>query len=160
MDGTTPVLSAASETCIFVNRATVLSSGSGLVNAGNITITNQSSGDTLAYIPLGVSVTQQAAFYVPSDERCYINDLYVSADKLSGSDPRVEFLVKVYNSLTTETEYTIRRELLDTANESRARFPNFKDQALLAGEIITIEANSDTANTEVSATIDLTCRKI
>lgn len=99
-------------------------------------------------------------YKVPSDYRCFINKLYLTAEKLSGSAPRVIFYIKVYNESITNTEYIVRRELIDTSLETSREFPNFKDQALLPGEIINVEVDTGTDNTEVSATLDLICRKI
>lgn len=129
MDGTTPVVTT--QTCLFVNRATVLLSGSGKVNAGNITITNTSSGNVLAYIEAGEAVTHQAVYRVPSNYNCFINSLYLASEKLAASDPRVIFKIKVFNTATTNTEYVIRREGMDTNSDSYRIFNNFKDQALL-----------------------------
>ena len=157
MDGTTPVVTT--QTCFFVNRSFVNSSGSGLTNAGNITIDQTTSGYTLAYIPATYSITQQAMYRVPSDRRCGIQNLYVSADKLAGSSPRVIFLVKIFDPLTN-TERIARRELLDTSAETSRNIPNFDDVALSANEIINIEVNTNTNDTEVSATIDIVCIEI
>jgi len=157
LNGTSEVVTT--NAYLFVNRAVVLSSGSGLKNAGTITIDQTTSGAVLASIPAGTGTTQQINYRVPSTHRCYINDLYVSADKLSGSSPRVTFLIKVFNTVTSNTEYIIRRELIDTSVTDRMQFPHFKEQALLPGEIMSIEASTTSNDTQVSATIDMTCKK-
>lgn len=156
MNGTTPTSSTSSFS--FVNRVTVINAGTGQVNAGDIKITHPYNY-VLDFIPTGDSISQQSIYKVPSDRRCFIDDINISADKLTGSDPRVTFRVKIFNS-DTNTEYVIRRELLDTETEPRRVYPDFKDQAILPGEIINIEADSDTDNTEVSGTIYMICRKI
>ena len=157
MDGTTSVVTTGTDTCLFINRAKVTVAGSGTKNAGNITITQTTSGYTLAYIPATYSITQQAVYRVPSDRRCYINHMYIAADKLTGSDPRVIFLFKVFN---TTVEYVLRRELLDTNTETSRTTHHFKGDALLPNEIIVIEADTDTNDTHVYAEIDLTCIEI
>ena len=159
MDGTNVVETV--NTYLFVNRAAVLLSGSGQKNAGNIILAMSSAGTKLGYIPAGYSVTHQIMYRVPSDRRCYINDLYFAAEKVGGgASPRVMFYVKVLNTVTTNTEYVIREELLDTTTEGHRDFSDFKDQALLSGEIINVEVDTDTNDTEVNATIDMSCVEI
>ena len=158
MDGTTPVITT--QTCKFVNRVQVTLSGSGKANAGVITVTNTISANTLAAIEIGESVTHQIYYRVPSDRRCHINNVYFAANKLSGgSAPRVVFNFLSYSE-DTNTFYNIRRELIDTSTESVRTFPHFRDRALLPNEIITIEANTNTNDTQVSAMIDMTCREL
>lgn len=158
MDGTTPVVTT--QTCKFINRVQVTLSGSGKTNTGVITITNTTSGDTLATVEAGESVTHQIYYRVPSDRRCHINSMYFTANKLSGgATPRVIFKVLSFSE-DTNTFYNIRRELIDTNTESVRTFPNFRDRALLPGEILTIEATTNTNDTQVSAAIDITCREI
>jgi len=155
LDGTSTVTTTGE--FMFVNRMVVYYSGTGLKNAGNITASQTTSGTVLAYIPTGTGVTQQLMYRVPRDRKCYINNLYVSVDKLSGSSPRAIFLVKVFNPLLTNTEYVVRRELLDSSVESNRSFPNFKDQTLGPDEIINIEVSTTANATEVSGTIDMIC---
>lgn len=156
MNGTTPVTTVNSY--LFVNEVLVIESGSSLHNIGNITIDGTTSSTILAYVLTTYSATHQASYRVPSDHKCYVNDLYVTADKLSGSSPRVIFYIKVFN-IEYNTEYILRRELLDTATSSHRDFLNFKDSPLLPGEIISIEASSSVNDTQVSAMFDLTCVK-
>lgn len=158
LNGTTAVTSNVAFK--FVNRVAVLSSGSNKKNAGNIHLNQSSSDIGLAYIPATYGVTQQSHYRVPGNYRCYINDLYVSSAKLAGSSPKVIFYVKILNTAITNTEYTLRREYIDTSSDTRTRFPNFKAQALLPNEIMTIEIDSDTNDTQATSTIDMTCRKI
>lgn len=158
LTGTTPVIT--SQTCKFINRAQVTLSGTNKANVGNITITNSISTNVLAYIEADQSVTHQIYYRVPSDRRCHINNVYFTANKLSGGGtPRVVFKFLSFSE-DTNTSYNIRRELIDTNTESVREFPEFRDRALLPGEIITIEATTNVNDTQVSAAIDMTCRVI
>lgn len=153
LTGTTPVVTT--ETCKFVNRAKVVTAGTGLTNAGNITITQSTSGLTLAHVPATYGITQQALYQVPSDRRCFINRIYVSADKIAPvADTRVIFYIKIYDG---NSEHILRHELLDTVTESSRIIPNVKGDALNGGDIITIQMLTDTDNSVTNGEIDFTC---
>ena len=159
MDGTTPVITT--QTCLFVNRIQVIGSGSGQKNAGDIKVSNTTSGNVLGWVETGISVTHQLLYRVPSDCRCHINNIYITANKLSGGGvPRVIFYFKSFTNNGINTEFAIRRELIDTSIEATREFPNFRDRALLPNEIVTIEVETNTNDTQISGAMDITCRAI
>jgi hypothetical protein len=152
MDGTTTVLTT--EDCIFINRAVVATAGSGTRNAGNITITQSVSGLVMAHIPATYSTTQQTIYRVPSDRRCYINEIFVSADKLAAADTRVIFYIKITSG---GVEQIVRHELIDTRIQSSRVLRNIKGAALAPNDIIRIQVATDTNDSIVGSEIDMTC---
>ena len=147
MDGTTPVVTT--QECRFVNRGAVLASGTGNKNAGNITITNTTSGQVLAYIPAGYSVTQQSQIKIPSNKQYYIDYIVLSVVRTAGGqNPKVRFQGVVYN-FTTETEYTIFEYVMDAGVQNSKTLDDFKSQPLLSNEIFFIRASTSNDDTEV-----------
>ena len=159
MNGTTPVITT--QTCLFVNRVQLTSSGSGDTNAGDIKVSNTTSGNVLGWVEAGTSVTHQLLYRVPSNRRCHINNIYVTVNKLAaGGSPRAIFYFKSFTNSGIDTEYIIRRELIDASTESTREFPNFRDRALLPDEIVTIEVETSVNDTQVSGAMDITCKAI
>lgn len=64
LNGTTPVL--GTKLFFRINTVSVLTAGTGLTNAGNITLRDASAGTTRSYIALGVSVSEVGLFSVPA----------------------------------------------------------------------------------------------
>ena len=157
LNGSTDV--ETTNTWLFVNRTQVTLSGTGLTNAGNISLTQSSSGVVLGYIPLGTSITQQAMYQVPSGRICYVVELHVHAEKQVGADPQVIFFVKAFDD-SQNTERVARRDMLDTDGHPHGEFDEFMEVPLEVGDRISIEADSDKADTEISAHFDLICRDI
>lgn len=156
LNGTTPVITTS--TCKFVNRVVVFSAGSGETNLGTINITQSSSGIQLAQIPLEKSTTQQLLYYVPSDRRCYLEDIYIKARKTSGgSSPRVQFEILIYSN-SQKVLYDIREYFVDTSVSTFIEQKNFKAEQLRPNEIFAIRATTNTNDTIVTASFDLTCR--
>lgn len=140
MDGTTPVLTTS--TCKFVNRAAVYTSGSGDVNAGNITITQSSSGTVMAIIPTGKGTTQHLEYYVPSDRRCYMESLYLRARKLATGSARVLATVVVYSG-SQDTMYDIRDFYMSTdAGGNEVQITDFKAEQVRPNEIVAFRVNT------------------
>ena len=88
LTGTSSVTTTSS--FIRVNRAVVTSVGAyGNTNQGAITITSNSSGESMAVIPSSQGITQQVIFTVPAGKTAYIEqvNLFPSAGK-TGVDMR------------------------------------------------------------------------
>lgn len=148
MNGTTPVVTT--EQCAFINRISVYETGSTSSNVGNITVTQSTSGLTLGYVGAGNSVTNQAIFQVPADSNASISGFRITSVKTGGgSSPVVRIQLVVYN-YTTETEYIIFEDVLDTSIELTREYGDmFKDQPLLPKEIVIPRITTDQNNTEV-----------
>lgn len=84
LNGTTKVTS--SNTWWRVNRAYVLTAGSGGTNAGNITVqSTTTTANIFAYIIAGEAQTQMAVYTVPHDRRIILKTGYVSIVRASGT---------------------------------------------------------------------------
>lgn len=85
MDGTTPV-GSTSTNFITIDRARVVTSGSGQKNDGAITIVGATSGNTYAKINTGESITQQSHFTVPAGYTLFTLDTRLSIYRSSGAN--------------------------------------------------------------------------
>lgn len=150
MNGTTPVVSTLS--FITVDRMRVVSSGSGMKNAGNITATGSTSSNVHAYIPAGGSITQQSHFTVPNGYTLFTVDTRLSAYRSSGTNASrgAEVTQKVYvPSINTEYE-TIKLGVTNNAPE------NFSPRLVAntpAKTTIWYSVTADTNNTIVSSSV-------
>lgn len=154
LNGTTAVATANSY--FGINRLVVLTSGSGQVNAGTITVRVASAGATHAEIPLGKGVTQQCIFTVPAGHDAMINDILLNCRKLSGGTaPRVTFRGWVYNRGTTATKYQIFRLDVDTAVENTVTL--FKKQPLILNptDVFWLQLETNANNTIATARFGL-----
>jgi hypothetical protein len=150
MNGVTPVTTTNS--WLGVNRVVVLSSGSGNVNAGNITVDD--NGGTVgvqAYIPAGDSTTQQMIFHTEISKTFLMSSIVINALKLSGGGGSPRITVKGFSySRVTETTYEVFRKNIDTSLENTL-FINFDVPLVFTGrEVIYFTATTDVNNTEVS----------
>lgn len=152
--------STGSDTTSFsglgINRVVVLSSGSANVNTDDITITATTGGSVQAFIPAGVSVTQQLLFHVPTNSSGVSKFIFLSAVKLSGGGgaPRVTFKVFVYNR-GVSTQYEVFRYLMDTDVENSRSIVDPVNFPFSAGDVFWVTAATDTNNTSVSARLSL-----
>lgn len=131
----------------YINRVAVAFSGSTNYNEGNISFNQTTSGDSLAYIPVEESITQQAVYTVPNGYRAYLAGTLVNAGKDgAGGNPQVEVELYSYNP-DSETRYGISTLVLDTQRQNSlwipAPFANQSDQKTT----LFVNAKSDTNNT-------------
>lgn len=82
MNGTTPVVTTNS--FLRINRARVVSSGTGQTNAGNITVTAVTGGSTQAIVVAGDSITYQSFFTVPAGYTAFTRNLVMSVYRAAG----------------------------------------------------------------------------
>lgn len=99
MDGTTTVTTTSLWRRVY--RATVIFAGSGQVNAGNITITNTTSGQTMAQILADFGVTQDSHYMVPAGYTGFLISMETSVYRTSGGSgsKSAEITGKFYNVL-------------------------------------------------------------
>lgn len=147
LNGTTPVTSVNSYRAI--NRVAVSYSGSGQKNAGTITLTQSSSGLTLASIPIGESVTQQCIYTVPAGYTAFLRRVELNLGKTGGgANPKIEGEVYSWNPLSN-TRYNVSTFILDSQRQNNIIFEQPFANPTASTNTITINATSDTANTEV-----------
>jgi hypothetical protein len=87
LDGTTTVNSVNSYVHVHTLNCLNLTT-SGTTNAGNITVTNTTSGDTLGYILAGDSISKQSQFVIPAGYNGIMLGGHFSTYRSSGSGAR------------------------------------------------------------------------
>lgn len=148
LNGTTNVVT--STTWLGINRVALYLSGSGQVNAGNISITATTGGSTQGYIAAGEGVTQQAIFFTQASHTLVADWLAINVVKLAGgSAPRVTVKGLVYSALTN-SKYEVFRTDIDTAVENH--IPLNPSQPFVIGEksVLWFEATTNTDNTIIN----------
>lgn len=112
LSGTASVLTAGQ--WLGVNRSAIYLAGSGLGNAGVITMTAVSDGSVQAQIGVGEGTTQQCIFFTQKDHQALIDWLIVDGEKLSGgTTPKFTFKAWVYSAVSN-AKYEIFRQVVDT----------------------------------------------
>lgn len=149
MNGTTPVVTTSK--WIGINRVAVFLSGTGRTNAGTITITNVTSGYTMAQMPTGIGVTQQLVFYVPQNHQFLAEWLHFSSRKVSGGggNPEITFLGQVYSAVNNTIQEIYRGEI-DIANENNLDVHSPIPFPVGEKSILYFTATTDKDNTTVS----------
>ncbi len=151
--------STGSDTTSFsglgINRVVVVSSGSANVNTNDITITATTGSSVQAFIPAGLSVTQQLWFHLPINSNGVAKFLFLSALKISGGgSPRVTFKIFVYNRLVS-TQYEVFRYTMDTSVENHMELTDPVNFPFSGRDVVWLTASTDTNNTEISARLSL-----
>ena len=144
MDGTSDVVSSNKYRVIY--RAIILTAGTGLTNAGVITIQDQSNVVMLT-IAVGDAQSQQAFFGIASDETAFIHSWGI--DNLTASADLIARLLVYNESGTVWNEIDQLRSIRDgTSNPFRdmSKFPYKIDGgSLIKITVITDQDNADVA---------------
>ena len=148
MNGTTAVTTTNS--WLGINRAAIYLSGSGGINAGDISITATTGGSDQAEIPAGEGSTQHAFFFVPAGHVGLMDWLWVNAVKTSGGNSPI-LTTKVWvTSLVSGSKYEVFRDNLDVglSNHTDVR----PSQPFVVGEksLVEVQVTTDKADTVVS----------
>jgi hypothetical protein len=150
MDGTTPVLTTQS--FLRVNRARVVTAGTGRTNAGTITATAQVDSAIQFQIEIGDSISQSTYFTVPAGYSLYTASIVLTTYRPAGGSAtaraaEVDVVVYVPSITTTyqSVRYGIRADggLLMTNPSYRSQTPEKCT--------IFLDADADIANTVVAA---------
>ena len=141
-------------TGVGINRIAVYSSGTLKSNSSDIYTYDSGGGSLQAVVPAGGSVTQQAIFHVASNHTAVTKLLYIHANKLSGSNPKVEFKGISY-SRVTKTNYEIFRHTLDTSVENSLVLTDPVNFPLGAGDVLFVTMDTNTNDAESSCRFSL-----
>lgn len=133
-------------TGLGINRAVVTASGTNNTNVNTITITNTTLGNEQAIIPAGEGVTQQAFFFMPNNARGAAKWLFLSANKLSGSNPKITFKGFVYNR-TVDSKFLVFRYIMDTQSENHITIEDPCNFRLSPRDVLFFTADTDQNNT-------------
>jgi hypothetical protein len=150
LTGTSPVTTTT--TFLGVNRAVVITTGSNDANVGNITIDDTSNAvGVQAYIPTGVSVTQQCVYHTPINRTLELEFINISAIKVAGGGSQPEIEIKCWSySRVTDTNYNVIDLQMDLTRENNIVIP-YSNAILFGGrEVIYFNCTTDTDNTKVS----------
>lgn len=112
MNGTTPVVTTTK--WLGINRVAVTLSGSGLTNAGDITITATTAGSVQAHVPAGTSITQQAFFFTQADHKGVADWLFLNVNKITGGASPVVTIKGFIRNFSTNTVSEIFSHTIDT----------------------------------------------
>lgn len=133
-------------TGLGINRCVVTASGTSNTNVNDITITNTTSGNTQAIIPALGGVTQQAFFFMPNNARGVSKWLFLSANKLSGSNPKVLFKGYVYNR-GVDSYFEVFRYTMDTQSDTQIDITDPCNFPLSARDVLYFVMDTDQNNT-------------
>jgi hypothetical protein len=149
LNGTTPVVTTG--TGLGINRVALYNTGSGDVNAGNITITETTGGTVQAYIAAGEGTTQQCIYFTQDSHQLLVDWLYINICKLSGGggSPRVTIKGWAYSYVST-AKYLVFSQTIDTSVENSCELK--PSQPFIVGEksILYFEGTTDINNTSVN----------
>lgn len=148
LNGTTTVTTVS--TWLGINRVSPFLCGTGLTNAGTIDITNTTSGDTLAQMPAGETVTQQCIFHVQSGHTFLATWLHVNVLKLSGGGGNPEVTIRGYVfSPVANAKILIFKAKIDTALENTIDINPVEPFPVTENSVLYFTAETDANNTSV-----------
>ena len=152
LNGQTPVVTTT--TWFGINRVRITLSGSGMVNAGLITVTAVTGGATQATIPAGEGVTQQCIFFTEANTSSLLDWVTLTTLKQSGANPVVTLKGWTYSAVTN-TKCEKLDISIDTSIENRASL--LPPLPVVIGEqtAFWLEATTDKADTIVNARFGL-----
>ena len=142
-----------------INRAVVTSNGGAEVNTSDITITATTGGSVQAFIPAGVSVTEQIWGHIPANTSGVSKFIFLSGVKSSGGgNPIIQFKVFVYNR-GTATKYEVFRYTMDTSAETSLSIVDPINFAFSPRDVFWVTASTNSNNTEVKGRLSLNLYK-
>lgn len=141
-------------TWLGLNRVAIYVSGSGLSNAGNITITAITGGTTQAYLEIGEGTTQQLIYFTPSNATSLYTWLFLKANKQSGANPVVVFKGWVYSAISN-SKYLIFEYILDTSSVNDVDLKPSEPFVVGNSSVFWITATTDKNATIVSGRFSL-----
>lgn len=151
LNGTTDVETANSY--LHIHKMEVILSGSGQTNAGAITATGTTSSNVMSSITAGEGRAHQTHFMVPAGYTCFITDVLYSTFRASGTG-RKEAEFSLYSlSNTTNTKELIQK--VGVASETVFQQSGAIKRQIPAKSLIWLSATAESANTAVSAQLDL-----
>jgi hypothetical protein len=143
-----------------INRAVVVASGSNNANASDITITATTGSSVQAFIPAGISVTQQVWGHIPTGSVGVAKFIFMSATKSSGGgSPELDLKIFVYNR-GVDTIYEVFRYHMDTSAETSLSIVDPINFVFSAGDVFWMTASTNANNTSALGRISLNIYEI
>jgi len=153
MDGTTPVVTT--ETWLGVNRIAVGLSGSGHVNAGDITATATTDATIQGQIPAGLGTSQQCMFFTKPSHQALAT--WLAADVIrfgGGTEPVVTFKGWVYSAISNSI-YEVVRFTIDASIEGHREMTPPEPFPIGEQSCFWLEATSTRVDTSVTGRFSL-----
>lgn len=134
-----------------------VTAGSGLTNAGLISVTASGAATLQATVQAGYSISFLGFYTVPANKRTIIKQIEYDTTKLGtgGNDPLVNFKVYVRQGTPGATWFVLHERRLDSSVQDQLIIPFPMSNLFVAGADIRITATSDQNNTEARAKITL-----
>ena len=156
MDGTSNVLTAiAMKDVVSVFAA---SAGSGLTNAGDITLTASSAGTVQACMMAGTGTYTGGFYTVPAGKKAIIEQVEIDATKITGggnSLPLVNFRIYARLPGANQPWIVIVERRLDTAVQDQLIIPFPVSNILTTSADVRMTASTDIDNTEARMRISM-----
>lgn len=148
MNGTTNVVTVS--TWLGINRVAPFLCGSGLTNDGTVTITNTLSADTLAQMPAGETVSQQAIFHVQDGHTFLTTWLHINVLKLSGGGGSPEVTIRGYVfSPVANATIQIFKAKIDSSIQNSLELNPAEPFPITEKSVLYFTAETDINNTSV-----------
>lgn len=157
LNGTTNVPTASPYS--FIYRMSILNAtGTGQVNAGDITATAATAGTVQAHIPAGDGITHGSHFIVPRGYNALMTDLHLSCFRTSGSGARRAFVD--LNFMPIDTPFSDRlcydTIKLGVASEAGLSVNEFHNPLVIAEKnMVYLTGEAEANNTRVSFEYDI-----
>lgn len=151
LDGTNSVTSVG--TYLGVNRLAPFLCGDSYTNEGTLTATMKTSGQVIAEMPVGGTVTQQAILYIQANHTFLLESVNISALKTGGGggEPKITVIGWVFSPVANAKIEVFRRKMdVDVVNSINL---NFSDPFPITEEsVLWFEATTDKNNTSIDLT--------
>lgn len=153
LNGTTTVTTSGS--FLGVNRAVVLTCGSGGVNAGDINITATTATTNQAQIPTGQGTTQQLIFFTQANHTALADYLLVNVNKISGGGSPVVTIKGWSYAYVTGCKYEVFRYTIDTAVENTVEIRPSQPFVIAEKQVLYFTAETTADNSVVNMRMSL-----
>jgi len=154
LDGTTPVNTGSAY--VIIHRMKVLTSGASGPNVGIISATAAADATVTAYIQAGVGQTLMAIYGIPSTQKAYMTQFYVTLERDSPTGAAAEGRLLYTMDVATSPTIFITKHTFSLDNDDPEVLHPFNPYNGFTGPgIFKLQITSDAADTESNAGFDL-----
>lgn len=119
-------VNTVSSTICFIESIVVATVGSGLANAGTLTLKAAAAGGgaTIATVAIGDNKTKWAAHYVAVNKTCYVSDIHAAANVNAATAGAIAYLTwkKVNFSNAFETQLTAKQHYIGNIGSMQGNY--------------------------------------
>jgi hypothetical protein len=153
LNGTTPVVTSG--TWMGVNRMSIYSAGSGMINAGIITATATTEATIQAHMPVGSGTSQQSIFFIQLNHTALMDWLYISLAKNAGGTQPIVIVKAFVYSAASGGKYEVFRDYINGTVENHTELRPTHPFVVGEKSWIEFQATTDQNNTEISVRFSL-----